>query len=294
MQIIRATNVHLPQVRKLVRNARHQYADHGAEDLSALLANGIAVLAQEGDQDVGILCVRVEERPTTLPAWSPTRAHIRCIALLAGFSPRELVAQLMTPVTELLTDCRAAIQIISYGSERWLAQALKSAGFAIADRIQFYELASLSQLTASMTDGAYVAHLQAAGHEHLEPLAQLDSESFPPLWHFGYQDMLELLIRCRVQVAIWNDTLIGYSAVSTNSESEAQLARIAVHPQAQGRGIGRQLLMDSIQYAVSNGFDALILNTQTDNSRSQNLYQAFGFRSIGAPIPIWSISIAGQ
>lgn len=272
MQIIRATSVHLQQVRKLVRDARHRYSDHGAEDLPALLAEGIAVLAQEDDLDVGFLCVRLEQRPTTLPAAAPTRAYLRSVALLAGFSPRQLVAQLMKVATQQLSEHVSNIQIISYGSERWLVQALKHVGFLIIDRIRFYEVGRLPKLASSVAGLPSVAHLQAAQHEHLESLAQLDAQSFPPLWHFGYEDMLELLLRCRVQVAVQDNSLVGYSAVSANSQDEAQLARIAVHPQAQGKGIGRQLLGDSIQYAASSGFRVLILNTQTDNIRSQGRY----------------------
>jgi ribosomal protein S18 acetylase RimI-like enzyme len=79
--------------------------------------------------------------------------------------------------------------------------------------------------------------------------------------------------------------LAGYTAVCANSRSEAQLARLAVHPTYQGRGVGRALLADTIVYAAQE-FDRLVLNTQTTNHRSQKLYAGFGFRPIGLSVPV--------
>jgi ribosomal-protein-alanine N-acetyltransferase len=93
------------------------------------------------------------------------------------------------------------------------------------------------------------------------------------------------LIRCRVQFAWWQDRLAGYSALCANSRSEGQLARLAVHPDLQGRGIGRALVTDAIAYAGGE-YRTLVLNTQTHNTRSQALYRRLGFRAVGTPMPV--------
>jgi ribosomal protein S18 acetylase RimI-like enzyme len=116
-------------------------------------------------------------------------------------------------------------------------------------------------------------------------LAGLDAAAFPPLWHFGVKDLFEMLMRCRVQLAWWQGQLAGYAALCANNRSEGQLARLAVHPSFQGRGIGRALLADAITYAAQE-FAVLVLNTQVTNTRSQTLYRGFGFRAIGLPVAV--------
>ena len=124
--------------------------------------------------------------------------------------------------------------------------------------------------------------------------------------------LLELLMSCHVCVATISgesagesagegDQLLGYAALcgpvradlwedepiqGEVSSGEAMLARLAVHPSAQGRGIGRRLLMDSLSAAHERGAETVVLNTQTSNARSQALYRSLGFRRTGEIYPV--------
>ena len=51
----------------------------------------------------------------------------------------------------------------------------------------------------------------------------------------------------------------------------------AVHPAAQGLGIGRTLLHDVVIYARQRLVTNILLNTQGKNERAQNLYRAIRF-----------------
>lgn len=101
---------------------------------------------------------------------------------------------------------------------------------------------------------------------------------------------MTLLLAGRVQLAMRNEQIAGYSALSMQVNSAAQnvtqLARLAVHPAAQGAGIGRLLLTDVIDYARANLAESIALNTQSSNYRSLALYRAVGFRNIGKMIPV--------
>ncbi len=291
MTILKATTAHLAQVRRLVKIAQYRYSDYGDEDLPGLLARALAIIGEDAGDAWGFLCIQVEDRPPTLLQSAPTRAYLRSVALLRHYSPAKYTPSLVHEALQEIAGGRESVQIIVYGNERWLVQSLLPTGFVIVDRVQFFELDRLSRWPTGVSSFPTVAQIEPAQAVDLAPLAELDARTFSPLWHFGYKDMLELLLRCRVQVARLDGLLVGYAALSTNSKTEVQLARLAVDPNVQHRGIGRQLLANSIQYAATAGFDSVVLNTQTDNQRSQRLYRSFGFRAVGRIIPVLAKTI---
>ena len=64
-----------------------------------------------------------------------------------------------------------------------------------------------------------------------------------------------------------------------------------VHPDYQGKGIGRALLSEAVRYAAGE-FTVLVLNTQVNNNRSQTLYRGFGFRPIGMALSVLGMTVA--
>ncbi len=287
MDLERATVAQLPQIRRFLYQVRRRHVDFGAEDLPRLVDRAYFWLAREEDTLAGLVCVQVEERPSTLPPGAPTRGYVRAAAVAHGYSPAPLLCALLRHIEQEVgpTGDLSPRQFICYGSAQWLLAALLAADFIQADSIQFYQLTSL-QRRPLPAPPPQVAQLAPAHAGQMADLAVLDAAAFDPLWHFGRQDLLELLMRSRLQVALYQGELAGYSALSSNSEREMQLARLAVHPRFQGRGIGRQLLWDSIVHARQRGCHVLALNTQTSNRRSQELYRRAGFQAVGAAIPV--------
>ncbi|SHJ16333.1 GNAT family N-acetyltransferase [Lutispora thermophila] len=55
---------------------------------------------------------------------------------------------------------------------------------------------------------------------------------------------------------------------------------LAIMPQYQGRGLGRNLLRASIKFAKDNGYDRTILCVNADNERAKALYIQEGFNQI--------------
>lgn len=54
--------------------------------------------------------------------------------------------------------------------------------------------------------------------------------------------------------------------------------RLAVHPDAQGQGLGRRLLLDGLHWMQRGGAWVASVNTQFDNSPALALYESVGFR----------------
>jgi ribosomal protein S18 acetylase RimI-like enzyme len=285
MPIAAATLADLSPVRHLLQTATYCYVDIGAEDVAVLLAQAHSTLGQENGKLWGVLGVQQEERPVTLPAAAPTRAYLRVLAVQRPMRPGPSLQALLAPVQEQFAGSAPGVQLICYGAEPWVHQTLTENGFAEVEQVQFFELDRLSQRAAALPPGPAQLQITPGRPDYLAELARLDAAAFSPLWHFGPKDLLEMLMRCRVQLAWWDGVLAGYTAVCANSRSEAQLARLAVHPDYQGRGVGRALLGDTILYAAQE-FHRLVLNTQTTNQRSQKLYLGFGFRPIGLSVPV--------
>lgn len=79
------------------------------------------------------------------------------------------------------------------------------------------------------------------------------------------------------------NTLVGYAGLALIAgppEPEAEVHTIGVHPDHQGRGIGRRLLDGLLGYADDH--DAVVfLEVRTDNEPAQALYRRTGFAVVG-------------
>ncbi|MBK7722570.1 MAG: ribosomal protein S18-alanine N-acetyltransferase [Austwickia sp.] len=73
--------------------------------------------------------------------------------------------------------------------------------------------------------------------------------------------------------------LLGYAGLA-RSRPLADVMTIAVHPQAQGGGHGRQLMRWLIEQAALAGAEALMLEVRADNAAARALYEAKGFGQI--------------
>jgi ribosomal-protein-alanine N-acetyltransferase len=72
----------------------------------------------------------------------------------------------------------------------------------------------------------------------------------------------------------------GYAVLSTGG-GEAQLFNIAVSPDSQGRGLGRELLQWLIEQAKQQQAEMLFLEVRLSNQVAQLLYLDMGFNEIG-------------
>jgi GNAT superfamily N-acetyltransferase len=293
MPLLRATHHHLAAINQLLQNAYYRYVDMGMEDLPGLIdraQSAVGVEQSMGGRVWGFLGVQVEERPLTMPAHAPTRGHVRAVAFQHNRPPEIELGRLLGLIVQDQPGTYP-VQYLCYGAEFWLSKALQEAGFGQVEAVQFYQLDRLRSRVQHLPPPPPELSFTPLYPAQLDELAILDAATFDPLWHFGRRDLFELLMRGRMQVAWWEGIMVGYNAVCANSQNEAQLARLAVHPNFQGRGIGRALLSDAIRYAAGE-FSVLVLNTQINNSRSQSLYRGLGFRPIGASLSVLGLTVA--
>lgn len=125
----------------------------------------------------------------------------------------------------------------------------------------------------------------------LPEVERIDAASFDPLW----QNPLGSLRRAFSQslfamVAEDKRGIVGYQ-ITTGGRQRAHLARLAVHPTAQGSGVGKALLSDLFRVLTHNGTYRLTVNTQNDNVTSLKLYQRMGFVRTGEQYPVYTLAV---
>lgn len=285
MTIIRADATQLAQVRQLWQRSRFLYHTLGAEDLALLLAKQIALMAEERGQAWGFICVQAEARAATLPPEAPNRVYLRALALLRGRAPSLYVAKLVDATIPYLQPSGQGHLLIVYADADWLRPPLFEAGFRLAEEVQFFELARLTHWQPGKDSRLSALQVRPAQVADLPILATLDAVAFPPLWHLDATALREMLLTSRLWIGMVDGEIVGYSALTT-SGGIAHLARLAVSPNFQGHGLGKQLLTEALLYAQVHGIDTVVLNTQVHNRTAQHLYRAFGFRPTGRVTPV--------
>lgn len=75
--------------------------------------------------------------------------------------------------------------------------------------------------------------------------------------------------------------LVAMGGLSRNSPTCAEIRRMRVHPDYQGRGFGTLILSELEARARSIGYTTLHLDTTTIQIAAQKLYEKHGFREVG-------------
>jgi len=73
---------------------------------------------------------------------------------------------------------------------------------------------------------------------------------------------------------------VGCIGVRPLSERSCEMKRLYVRDAARGSGLGRELVQNAINSAVSLGYQRMCLDTLAHMTAAQALYRALGFRDI--------------
>jgi ribosomal protein S18 acetylase RimI-like enzyme len=84
----------------------------------------------------------------------------------------------------------------------------------------------------------------------------------------------------QIYIALLNGEPVGTVALLFVGENTYELAKMAVSPEAQGRGIGRKLMAACIEHARFAGASEILLESNTLLDAAIHLYRRFGFVEI--------------
>ena len=280
----------LPEMCRLLAAGSRSFANVGAEDLSRLLQGSCGAAVQVDARKIsGFVVLQLENFAEELAADAPARVSLLATASkFPGARARQQFSALFECAEGILPARPAGQLFYALADQNWLQASLREAGFAHCDSIRFYERRGpVSQPQRRP------ARLHPADRSDFSHLARVDAAAFEPLWRMGAAEFGRLYKECRVEVAVRDGKRVGYAALNLytdgdrRDEKAAQLVRLAVHPQAQELGIGRQLLVSSLFHASSLGIHRVLLNTQESNRHSQRLYESVQFRKRGRSVPVY-------
>ncbi|MFZ4827319.1 MAG: GNAT family N-acetyltransferase [Phototrophicaceae bacterium] len=178
--------------------------------------------------------------------------------------------------------------IFSLITRDWLHVPMSQWGFSEVE-----EIVTLERRHSLVADPQPHPDLQLSpiSLDRLEDVYEVDQHAFEAPWHMQQRE-----IRMAIRTSHYNRILyidrhpVGYQFTTLNS-STSHLARLAVHPQWQGYGIGAGLLQDMLYYFQRRKIYASTVNTQQSNERSLRLYTRYAYQPNGYNLPVWMATL---
>ena len=230
---------------------------------------------QEGERILGALACAPDPESV---AW------IRLFVFTAQMSGEQAWRLLWSPARTQLAEI-GGVTAAAIATQRWLDPILIQSGFDLDGHIVLLERDDVHRPQVRIPAGIAIRSLTA---EDLPKVVQVDAAAFEPLW----RNSLEALTKAFMQASyatIAEDTsgAIGYQ-LSTSSAFGTHLARLAVNPRAQRRGLGAALVADLIAHLPPDDEVRVTVNTQANNAASLALYHRLGFRRTGERYPVYT------
>jgi N-acetylglutamate synthase-like GNAT family acetyltransferase len=100
----------------------------------------------------------------------------------------------------------------------------------------------------------------------------------------------------RLWLAEREGQLVGSVAIVGREDGAAQLRWFLVHPEARGRGLGRQLIDEALAFSRTAGNRSVYLWTVTGLDAAAHLYVSAGFRKTETKPPetLWGVRMSEE
>jgi ribosomal-protein-alanine N-acetyltransferase len=236
------------------------------------------LLAEQGQRAVGALAC---------PPDPPDTAWVRLFAVVDNVSTREVWQLLWEQAREILAKLGVTNAAgLSMGD--WMGPLYQSAGFQ-----QTHAVVVLTRPAQplSFSPPSTPARIRLARPEELYRLSDLDRAAFVSPWQLSPAMVAAAMAQADlITVAEVEAQLVGYQ-LATPSRYGAHLARLAVRPEWQGRGIGTALAMHMIETYAGRGAHELTVNTQDSNTASLRVYRRLGFQLNGTRFPAFQLAL---
>ena len=267
-----ATTADEDLVRGLLDGASWQHRHLDWTPPLALLGQQPFVLAMDEGVPIGLLAC---------PPDPPGVAWIRLLAVASGYEIDEVWQRMWQPV-KLALHQHSVEQAAALCIPPWLPSILKLSGFTSEDSVRFLEWAN-KDLPAKPAKAIPIEPLLAT---NLVAVAEVDHRAFAPIWRHSLAALQNALKHASYATVLrQNGQIAGYQ-ISTASQHGGHLARLAIDPKFQGKGLASYLVVDLLHHFKRRGIHRVTVNTQGSNERSQALYQRLGFQSMDQEFPV--------
>lgn len=254
---------------------RHQHLDWAsARDF---VDSGRCLLATE--RGLPLACLACPSDP-------PGVAWIRLFAVASGYRARE-VWRIMWPRAADAARQEGTHLVAALSLNRWLPPILTDSGFRETNAVLFLEWSGAHLPDVATAPG----RIRRLEESDIPGVLAVDQRAFAPLWRHSEEAILLALAQASLATVVdWDGKLVAYQ-ISTSSPFGSHLARLAVDPAYQHRGIGRALAVSVLDHFKRQGVERVTVNTQQDNLPSQSLYRHLGFRETGQVFPVYQADL---
>lgn len=105
----------------------------------------------------------------------------------------------------------------------------------------------------------------------------IDTRAFAPQPGLGLAGLLDAMaVTPAARLRVTGTPVTGF-AIAGHDERCGYLQRLAVAPEATGRGIGGALVADVLRWLRRRTIHEALVNTEPDNTRALDLYERYGF-----------------
>jgi [ribosomal protein S18]-alanine N-acetyltransferase len=237
-------------------------------------------LAWDGRDLVGVLAMSAPLHDAVWVRLAGAADHYDAHAILSALWDDLL------PELRVLRVKQAAMLMI----RDWAIRYLEPLGFRFLEQIITLRRSDRTPPPLAQISGVTV---RISREGDLDAITMVDQCAFLPPWQMTHHDLRQAersAANCTVAVETDTHRVIGYQ-ISTLYFDGAHLARLAVDPAFQGRGIGRALLSGVLNSFARRGTFAMTVNTQESNLHSQQLYTSVGFARNSYDLPVYHIEI---
>ncbi len=184
---------------------------------------------------------------------------------------------------------RAPLVCAALTSQSWFRRLVAQSGFSVVEQVAMLALALESPPPERVPQGV---RLRQMALDDLEAVCAVDNTAFELLWRQSCI-VLEHAYRqsAHATVAEADGRIVGYQMSTAVGPWGGHLARLAVLPAYQGRGIGGALVRDVLNYFAREDIRHVTVNTQEDNPASLHLYRSLGFHLTGEKIPMYAVEV---
>jgi ribosomal-protein-alanine N-acetyltransferase len=213
-------------------------------------------------------------------------AWIRIFVVTANVDPRQIWEQTW-PIALRELQSEGCKTIAALVISPWFEPLLLHSGFNETNAVIFLEWLTTSPPPLPQFPG----ELRGLRSSDVDTLIELDQGAFSGIWCNPRDELIEAFNLATISTVIESEgQLIGYQ-ISTASAWGVHLARLAVHPDWQGKGIGNVIVSDLMRQVKKRGYHRITVNTQEDNLRSLSLYRRLGFMATGDRYPVMELSL---
>lgn len=212
-------------------------------------------------------------------------AWIRLFSYHPHLSMRDAWSALWEVARAELAHAAPHVTVAAIVLKQWFQNLLISDGFTPQGDIVVLRLYEPPRLTFPIPHGV---RIRTMNPDDLPIVANLDAAAFGPFWANSLDSLQRAYSQSLHATVAEDDTgVVGYQ-LSTGNPFGAHLARLAVQPEAHGRGVGSALIDGLIRHLGIRSTCSLSVNTQSNNAASLALYKKMGFTQTGEYFPVFS------